>query len=108
MKQDPADEDVLYRLMRVLASQGRAREALACYERTKRVLLREQQVQPLARTRELAEQIRNESVVVEHRTISISTSTITPSLFSQSSTRSELTLPLPTSLMPPFQMYSGC
>ncbi len=66
LKQDPADEDVLYRLMRVLARQGRAREALACYERTKRVLLREQQVQPLARTRELAEQIRDEAVVVEH------------------------------------------
>jgi len=67
LKQDPADEDVLYRLMRVLASQGRAREALACYERTKRVLLREQQVQPLARTRELAEQIRNESIVLEEK-----------------------------------------
>ncbi len=104
LKKDPADEDVLYRLMRVLASQGRAREALACYERTKRVLLREQQVQPLARTRELAEQIRNESVVIEHRTISTATSTITPSLFSESSTGGVLT---PSSFMPAIPMETG-
>jgi len=93
LKKDPADEDVLYRLMRVLARQGRAREALVCYERTKRVLLREQQVQPLARTRELAEQIRNEVVVVAYGTTSTMTSTITPSLFSESSTGDVLTLP---------------
>lgn len=92
LKKDPADEDVLSRLMRVLARQGRAREALACYERTKRVLLREQQVQPLARTRELAEQIRNEVVVVAYGTTSTMTSTITPSLFSESSTGDVLTL----------------
>jgi len=58
LKKDVSDEDVLYRLMQILACQGRAREALSYYERTKRVLHNEQHIQLLARTQALAEEIQ--------------------------------------------------
>lgn len=58
---NPTDEDILCRLMLVLAQQERRQEALNLYRRTARVLQEEQATKPAARTRELAERIRNES-----------------------------------------------
>jgi DNA-binding SARP family transcriptional activator len=59
LQRDLTDEDMLRRLMRVLASQGKRGAALACYERTKRALAKEEQT-PLAATRSLAKRIREE------------------------------------------------
>ena len=58
---NPTDEDILCRLMLVLAQQERRQEALNLYRRTVRVLQEEQAAKPAARTRELAERIRSES-----------------------------------------------
>lgn len=58
LKKDPGDEDIVYRLMHILARQGRAREALSYYERLKRVLQNECHTQPLVRTQALVEEIQ--------------------------------------------------
>lgn len=57
LEEDPADEDALCRLMTLLAEQGRRREAFQLYQYTEDVL-REEQAEPAAYTREVARRVR--------------------------------------------------
>jgi DNA-binding SARP family transcriptional activator len=66
-EQNPADEDVLYALMKILARQGRSQEALRLYRRCARDLQETIHRRPAKRVRELAEHIQNEPVVLERK-----------------------------------------
>ena len=57
LEENPTDEDVLCRLMTMLARQGRRREALQLYLYAEDVL-REEQAEPAAYTRDVARRIR--------------------------------------------------
>jgi DNA-binding SARP family transcriptional activator len=66
-EQNPADEDVLYALMGILARQGRSQEALRLYRRCARDLQETVHRRPAKRVRELAEHIQNEPVALERK-----------------------------------------
>ncbi len=65
LAEEPTDEDMLCRLMMLLAQQGRRQEALGLYQRTANVLQEELGTQPAAGTRALAERIRDEPLAEE-------------------------------------------
>jgi DNA-binding SARP family transcriptional activator len=64
LEEDPTDEDALCRLMVLLVDQERRQEALHLYQYTED-LIREEQAEPAAYTRELARRIRQGLVLRE-------------------------------------------
>lgn len=66
---DPWREEAHYQIMRVLALDGQRSAALAQYENCKRVLAEELGVEPSAKTRDLYEQIRSDTLKPTDKTI---------------------------------------
>jgi DNA-binding SARP family transcriptional activator len=65
LSRDPTDEDALYRVMVLLAGQGRHLEALTLYQRTADLLREEDEVEPTVQIQALAHQLRSGSTSLE-------------------------------------------